>query len=214
MKVGRIGDNDSLFRHLIFPLAFRGRAFQWNKGMKLFDESDGTILASLAWERYLPTTALIHSYGCRLASRMTESERKKGKNREKDRRIYCGAYQFKANLVRALSATEGLDEVVSADVIQHFEDGELAHTDLRFVLRSNLEFDLEGTKTAILDRLWNTCFGPLVHRCVCDIDVSPHPNEDLPNSPSGPYRDSRSFVGRLWCILRFHISSWLLSGSK
>lgn len=209
MKSGPIGEHDSLFRHLVFPLAFRGRAFRWEKGMKLWDEPDRTVLASLAWERFVPTVVEIHSYGCRLASRMTEKERKKEKYREKDRRIYCGAYQFTANRIRSIARADGLDDVLSADVIHHIEDGEIAHTDLRFTISEESKFDIEGTKTAILDRLWHACSGPLVHKCDYDDDTLDHPSSALPTPPSGPYKDIRSSSQRIWHLLRFKLLYWL-----
>jgi hypothetical protein len=211
MRFGRIGVRDSLFRHVIFPLAFRGAAFQWDKGMRLWDEPDGTVLASLAWERYVPTAAYVHGYGCRLSSGMTEKERKKEKYRERDRRIYCGAYRLRADLIRGLATTGGLHDVLSADVIHHVEAGEIAHTDLKIVFRENPEFDLEGTKTAILDRLWNGCQGPLSHICDYDHDISQHPKSGLLEPPLGQYRDTRPFLVRIWSIIRFHILELLLS---
>lgn len=209
MKLGPIGEHDGLFRHLVFPLAFRGRAFQWEKGMKLWDEPDRTVLASVAWERFVPTIAEIHGYGCRLAFRMTEKKQKEEKYREKDRRIYCGAYQFKAGQIRAIARTEGLEDVLSADVIHHIEDGEIAHADLRFTLSEEPKFDIEGTKTAILVRLWHSCNGPLVRKCDCDNDILDHPSSALPTPPSGPYKDMRSSSQRIWYLLRFKLLYWL-----
>lgn len=209
MKSGPISEHDSLFRHLVFPLAFRGQAFQWEKGMKLWDEPDGTVLASLAWERFVPTLAEIHGYGCRLAFKMTEEVRKKDKYREKDRRIYCGAYQFKASQIRAIARADGLDEVLSADVIHHIENGEIAHTDLRFTISEESRFDIEGTKTAILVRLWHACSGPLTDKCAYDDDILDHPGSALPTPPSGPYEDIRSHSQRIWCLVRFKLLYWL-----
>lgn len=190
---GPIAENDSLFRHVVFPLAYRGRVFQWDKGMNLSDGADGTVLGSLAWERFVPTLAEIHGYGCRLAFRMTENvrEKKKEKYRDKDRRIYTGAYQFKAGRIRALTKIDGLDDVLSADIIHHIEDGEIAHTDLRFTLSKEPKFDIEGTKTAILDRLWHVCNGPLIHKCDYDEDILDHAGSALPTPFSGPYKDMR-----------------------
>jgi hypothetical protein len=205
MKSGPIGEHDSLFRHVVFPLAFRGGAFQWDKGMKLWDQPDGTVLASLAWERFVPTIAEIHGYGCRLAFQMTEKERKKDRYREKDRRIYCGAYQFKASRIRALARSDGLDDVLSADVTHHIEEGEIAHTDLRFTVSEEPRFDIEGTKTAILVRLWQACSGPLIHKCSYDDDILDHPGSALPTPPSGPYKDMRSSFQRIWYLLRFKL---------
>jgi hypothetical protein len=207
MRWWRIPDGDSLFRHSIFPVSFKGRRFSWEKCLTLYDEPDGSILASLTWERYVPTTELVHGYGCRLAFRRNEKKRAEGRFKEKDRQVYCGAYQLKGNAIRGLAVINGLDQVLSADVIHRIEEGEIAHTDLKIVLRAG--GGVEGTKTAILDRLWNTCSGPLKHICDCDTDIDTHPSLGLPTAPAGPYYDSRSYLLRLWYIVRFRICNWL-----
>jgi hypothetical protein len=210
IKSGPIGEHDSVFRHVVFPLAFRKQAFQWEIGMSLWDAPDRTVLTSVTWQRFVPTVAEIHGFGCRLASRLTEDKRKKEKYREKkDRRIYCGAYQFTANRIRSLARADGLDDLLSADVIHHIEDREIAHTDLKFTLIEEPRFDIEGTKTAILDRLWHACSGPLIHKCDYDDDILDHPSSALPTPPSGPYKDMRSFPQRIWYLLRFKLLYWL-----
>jgi hypothetical protein len=209
MKCRRIPDGDSLFRHSIYPLSFKRKSFAWDKCLKLYDEDDGSLLASLTWERYVPTIELIHAYGCRLAFRMNDRERAAGKFKDKNRRVYCGAYQLKGRAIRALVACEGLDEIVSADVVHHVEEGEIAHTDLRIVLRRGGGFNLDGTKTAIIDRLWNACSGPLKHVCDCDRDIADHPSSALDTAPAGAYSDTRSYLVRLWSMVRFQVCSWL-----
>lgn len=203
----RISDRDSLFRQTIHPITFRGKAFAPEKFLKLYDRDDGSLLASLTWERYVPTAKLVHDYGCRLASRM--NERLPGKSKDRRKYIYCGAYQTKGGAIRALPDADGLDDVLSADVVHHIEYGELAHTDLRIVLKSNPSFNVEGTKTAILDRLWTGCCGPLRHKCECDADVIDHPSTGLDTPPGGIYFDTRSFLSRVLCVLRFHVYSWI-----
>jgi hypothetical protein len=175
----------------------------------LYDKRDGSIEASLAWERYVPTTELIHGYGCRLASGINARKQAEGKTRAKNRHVYCGAYELKANAIRALAATEGLTEILSADVVHQIEHGEIAHTALRIILKPDAAVDVEGTKTAILDRLWNAFSGPLKHICNEDKDIREHPNSGLITPPAGPYSDTRSSILRLWCIVRFQICSWL-----
>jgi hypothetical protein len=209
MRWSKVPDHDSLFRHTIHPIAFKRKSFQWQKALKLYVADDGSLLASVVWERYVPTTEYIHAYGCRLALGINQSDRQRGKFKDSERKIYCGAYELKANKIRELSATEELPEVFSADVVHHIENGEIAHTDLRIVLRPNYESDLEGTKTAILDRLWNTCYGPLPHICDSDLESNPHPSSVLTVAPAGPYTDPRTRVARFWCTLRFRFYTWL-----
>lgn len=210
MKCGRIPDSDSLFRQTIYPLAFRsGHRYAREKLLKLdYDQSNGRLLGSLTWERYVPTTELVHGYGCRLAFRMNEGQKATGKLKENNRRIYCGAYELKAKVIRALSSFDQMDEILSADVVHHVEDGEIAHTDLRIILRPEKVSSIDGTKTAIVDRLWNGCAGPLAHICDCDQSIQEHPNTSLPTAPTGAYSDTRSYWLRLWCVIRFHICSW------
>lgn len=209
MRCRRIPDGDSLFRQSIYPLSFRGRVFAWEKWLRLSDQTDGSLLASLTWERYVPTTELVHGYGCRVASRMNEKKRAAGTFKDKSRHVYCGAYQLKGKAIRALAAADGLGEILSADVVHHVEEGEIAHTDLRIVLRPGGGSNVEGTKTAVLDRLWNACSGPLKHICDDDKDIVAHPSSSLITPPAGPYSDDRSYSLRLWCIIRFHICNWL-----
>jgi hypothetical protein len=210
MRSRRIPDSDSLFRQTIHPLSFKGAKFAHDRLLRLkYDQADRSLLASLTWERYVPTAKLIHGYGCRLALYMNETERRAGTLKEKNRRIYCGAYELKGHAIRALAGTEGLDEILSADVVQLVEKGEIAHVNLRIILRPSEGLDVAGTKTAILDRLWNICSGPLTHICDCDQHVPNHPSSDLVIPPAGPYLDTRPRLLRLWCIVRFHICSWL-----
>lgn len=208
MKFGLIPDGDSLFRHSIKPLSFRGSRFVGSKFVKLYDEADGSLLASLAWERYMPTARHIHEYGCRLAFGINERKRVRGELSEKSRHVYCGAYQITGGAVRALATTPNLDEISSADIIHHIEDGEIAHTDLRIFIKPGT-VNIEDTKTAIVDRLWNSCSGPLKHICDCDLDISPHPSLSLTTPPAGAYADTRRYFSRLWCILRFQIHLWV-----
>jgi hypothetical protein len=204
-----IPDGDNLFRHSIHPLSFASNKFVVYKFIHLVQESDGSLLTSITWERYLPTTKYVHGYGCRLALRMNERLKEQNKFQKKNRRVYCGAYQLGAKAIRALPSVEGLEEILSADVVHHIEDGEIAHTDLRIVLKNSGDPGIEGTKTAIVDRLWNTCSGPLRHTCDFDQDLTPHPRSGLSNAPKGPYSDSRSGLQRLWHVVRFRLCKWL-----
>src|ERR1700675_5179541 len=205
---GYIPDGDSLFRQSVYPVSFKGRAFAREKCLKLYEQDDGSLLASLTWERYAPTEELINSYGCRLAFRRNEKKRAEGKLKDKDRQVYCGAYELKGKAIRALATSDELDEVLSADVVHHVEEGEIAHTDLRIVLKPG-SLNIDGTKTAIVDRLWSGCSGPLRHTCDCDRGMVEHPSSSLITAPAGDYSDIRPYWLRLWCIVRFQICNWL-----
>jgi len=206
---GHIPDGDSLFRQSVHPVSFKGRAFAWEKCLMLYDQNDGALLASLTWDRYVPTEELIHAYGCRLAFRRNEKKRIEGKLKDKSRQVSCGAYQLKGKAIRDLQAKDGLEEILSADVVHRVEEGEIAHTDLRIIFKPGSVSNIEGTKTAIVDRLWSKCSGPLRHICDCDKGMADHPSSSLTTAPAGDYSDTRSYWFRLWCIVRFHICHWL-----
>jgi hypothetical protein len=211
MKLGRVLDNDRLFRHCVYPIAFNTKTSSFaNQKMWYFKPmADGAIHASLAWERYVPTLEDLHGYGCRLAAGINERKRlRQGtKYREKDRHHYCGAYQVKGKAIRALAFTPELDGIESADIVHQIEAGEIAHVDLRIVLKPGV--DEEGTKTAIVDRLWNACSGPLKHTCDCDKDISVHQSSNLGPAPAGKYSDARPRFLRSWRIVRFRLFRWL-----
>ena len=207
MRWGRVRNNDNLFRHCIHPVSFRGPRFAPEKLIKIYDEPDGSLLASLAWERFVPNAELLHGYGCRVALRINDKARAEGRYKESRRHIYCGGYQLRADSVRAL--TNDLSEIAFADVVHHIEDGEIAHADLIIVLKVADGLDIENTKTAILDRLWNSNRGPLKHICNCDKEIAPHPSLSLPTAPCGGYSDNRSHILRLWFIIRYRVYHWL-----
>jgi hypothetical protein len=209
MQWGHIADGDNLFRHCIHPLSFKGPNFVPGKLIRIYDESDGSLLASLVWERFVPTPSLLHDYGCRLAHGMNQKTRSEGKYKDENRKIYCGAYQLRAAAVRALTVIEGLNEIASADVVHNTEEGEIAHADLRIVLKSGEALNIESTKTVIVDRLWNACRGPLKHVCDPDQGIDPHPSSRLITAPTGAYSDTRSQLLRLWFIIRYRVCDWL-----
>ncbi len=211
MACEHIPDGDSLFRQSVYPVSFKskGRVFAWGRCLNLQPKDDGSLVASLTWERYVPTTKLIHDYGCRLALRRNEKKQAAGEFKDKDQNVYCGAYQMKAKAIRDLGATDGLDEILSADVVHRVEEGEIAHANLTVFLKPAFGANVEGTKTAIVDRLWNACSGPLSHTCDCDRNIAEHPSSKLITPPAGAYKDNRSYPLKLWHIIRFHICSWL-----
>jgi hypothetical protein len=181
-----IPDDDELFRHSVRPHGFKRDTFSPRGLFKLYDQADGSLLASVAWRHFLPTDDDVHGYGCRLASKQNAKLELDARLTNKTRRIYCGAYQLTAAAVRNLASIAELTEVAFADVSHNPEDGEIAHTDLRVQFRG-MPADIEGTKTAILDRLWAVIRGPLRHVCPSDSDILAHPNLTMIEPPSGPY---------------------------
>jgi hypothetical protein len=214
MKVRRIPDGDSLFRHAIFPASFGSTSslertrFAYQKLMYFkYDKSERSLLTSLAWERYVPTIRHIHGQGCRTAFRRNQAMQERRKFKEENRSIYCGAYQLTAKAVRELASTQNLSEISSVEVAHHIEEGEIAHTDLKIVVSPNGP-SIDSTKTAIIDRLWAVCYGPLRHSCDCDRERNPHPSSKLETPYGRPYRDPRSRPSRWWCVLRFRVLHW------
>ena len=184
MKVFLVPDDNNLFRHSVHPTSFKGNNFAPEKHLKLNDVNgdERLIEASVAWQRYLPTTEHVHLYGCKLAFKRNEKARNNGKFKEKSRQVYCGAYQIKAHAVRSI--INELPEILNADVLHQIEDGEIAHIALLFRLEVG-DFDVEAIKTAIIDRLCNASCGPLRHVCDCDRDLADHPSSKLPDAPMG-----------------------------
>jgi hypothetical protein len=91
MRCGTIPKDDKLFRHSVYPNGFPAKRFSPAGIIKLFDQADGSLLGSVAWQRFFPTTAHIHAYGCRLAAKQNEKliangkfrpERKEGEEKE------------------------------------------------------------------------------------------------------------------------------------
>jgi hypothetical protein len=207
MKLGRVADGDSLFRHCVFPIAVNKKGIIHEKMWNLTPMEDGALHGSLAWERYVPTVDFVHGYGCRLSFGRNEKKRKAGTFEEKKRQYYCGAYRLMGHAVRALAITQELDEIASADIVHQIEGEEIAHADLRIFLKPGV--DVEGTKTAIVDRLWHACLGPLRHICDCDEDVPTHLSSNLQTAPAGDYYDFRPWIFRSWHLVRFRVFRWL-----
>ena len=209
MFCDRIRDGDYLYRYSVHPLSFHRDIFDQSRLFHLvYNAASDAILGSLAWERFVPTHEYIHAYGCRLAKKRNDKKRAEGKLNRENRQIYCGAYGLRARFVRALVGAEELAEVASADITHLVEDGEIAHAELKIVLVAGTA-NVESTKTAILDRLWNASCGPLTHICDYDDDLDEHPSTSLSIGRGGEYVDTRSYLSLLWCIVRFHICSWL-----
>jgi hypothetical protein len=212
MNFGRISDEAGLFRHCIYPNAFRGKTFLPEKLWYLVKKDDGALYGSLAWDRYLPRIMDVHAYGCSLSGVMNAKKVKIGKTKPKDRLFYCGAYHIRGYSVRALANTPGLNQVISADVFHLIEEGEIAHVALKISTIADDAND-EGTKTVIVDRLWNSCTGPLKHVCTYDRDVAPHPSAELPDAPHGLFTDNKGRCRRFFWVLRCQVLTWLWRNS-
>lgn len=215
MNWGRIPESAGLFRHGVFPNAFRGRTFLPEKFWHLVRKDDGVLYGSLAWDRYLPRIEDVHSYGCRLALGMNARKAQTGKIKPKDRRYYCGAYGIRSRSVRALAGTPGLGQVISANVSHLIEAGEIAHVELKISVAID-DPDAEGTKTVIIDRLWNSCTGPLKHICPQDDDVAldAHLSTQLPPAPLGIFVVNTTGLGRLLRFWMCKALTWLWENSS
>ena len=212
MNFSRVSDNAGLFRHCIYPNAFKGKSFLPEKFWHLVKMNDGAFYGSLAWDRYLPRIPDVHAYGCELASRMNVKKIKSGILKPRDRLFYCGAYNIRGRSVRALARTPGLSEVTAADVFHLIENGQIAHVALKISILPNDPY-VQGTKTAIVDRLWNSCSGPLGHTCAYDQDVVTHPSVGLPDGPAGPFAERKNAYVRAFCVLMSRVLTWLWRNS-
>jgi hypothetical protein len=195
-----IKNGDRLFRGIHHPVSFKSKAFDLPKFWSLRDVADapGTFETSLTWQKLAPTLNHVNQYGCRLSAERNERRRAAGRG-GKD--LYCGAYEFCVDDVRSLPSMPNLGELNSADVLHVIETDEIAHCNLTVSIGHGA--DVEGAKTAIIDRLWNVCRGPVTHVCACDAGVVPHPNQSLRSPPSGAYTDRRSWLSRRLDLLRF-----------
>ena len=111
--------------------------------------------------------------------------------------------------IRALCGANGLDGLILVSVEHKIENGEVAHTAVKFTI-SDDHPDREGLKTAIIDRLWNLCSGPMRHACPDDMDLNPHPNTLLGDAPLGEISDARTPLQRSFAVLHRHIYVCLL----
>ena len=167
--------------------------------MQLYNDTNPRFIeASFVWERYAPLMSYVHAYGCR------NSKRRNQQRGSRSRDVYCGSYQLLASAIRGLENTTGLPEVATADVIHCIENNEIAHASLQIRLRDTVpEDDLEGVKTAIVDRIWNCSRGPLRHACSGDKDLKPHPNANLTLAPLGPFVANISIAQQVWRVARY-----------
>jgi hypothetical protein len=211
----RVRGSEYLYRSSVYPAAFRHKkklepvlvpALFFYLGDEPNDV-DGTqlVFGSLAWERFAPSWDHVHAYGCRIASRRNAKLEAEGRLDPSKRNVYCGSYALKARSIRSLVGLENLAEIVSADVVHKIEDGEIAHAELQIVVQADGR-DVEATKTAIIDRLWNASSGPLKHVCAFDSDLEPHPSSLLADGPGGRLPDGRSALKQLWAMALFHAS--------
>ena len=188
MSEGVEEDHD-VFRAVVHPTIYKSKAFSHDKMFYLqFNETDKSIVTSLVWRKYLPTEGALHSYGCSLAARRNAILQEKAELKAKNRRVYCGAYQIGANSIHDLSSDDFLNKAIeAAEVVHAIEFDEEAHVNLVVKVRLDWQGDVALTMTAIVDRLWNACRGPLLHICPCDAQLSSHPSINLPSAPNGQY---------------------------
>lgn len=204
--------SDNVFRQCVFPVSFKGsrsKVFSYEKLFQ-FTLENNRLVTSVAWERYAPTERYVHDYGCRLAYKRNARSRdirndssspgKKGK-----KSVYLGSYQLKLKNIYELMLDPLLQEVVGSQIVHAIEDGEIAHANFEFFVDDNTQFDLEGTKTAIVDLVWRAAQGPLPHVCEHDRGKTLPDHEDLPVPESGSYRDNRTWLVRIWYLWRFYL---------
>jgi hypothetical protein len=203
---------DWLFRPAVFPLFNKKKDFDSHLFWNLQDDGQ-MIEGSLVWERLAPLPGYVHAYGCRLARRFNDAEKRKG-NLKNAHRMYCGCYQLNVDAVRALPGTPNLLEIATADVVHKIEDsGELAHAAVVIRLKA-AQGNLEGVKTAIMDRLWRAARGPLAHVCQEDEAAREHLAQLLPAGPNGPFVDARSGLRRGVCYMRFQLDRLVWCGIR
>lgn len=207
-KVHRIRDQDSLYRHVRAPVAFKKKSFNAARFWHLVSKPNGLIETSVMWGRYVPTEKYVHESGCRVAATHNERLGAADTSPKTSPHVYCGAYHLNTRSVSELVGTPNLGEIIRADVLHAIENGELAHAAVRIWIDPDTQ-DVESTKTAIVDRLWTNSSGPLRFVCEQDKHLSQHPSTNLVDGPVGPHVDRRCFVVRLWYLLRFFICRWI-----
>ncbi len=207
---------DNVFRASIYPLFSGGGRFVPGKMLNISEEQDGSLLTSLVWERYAPSSKYVHAFGQRLADKMNANMlAKHRKISEKNRKIYAGAYQITAQLIRDMGNGIEVPNVESADVIYHIEDGEIAHADLRIYLKNEIQ-DAEGIKTEIVDYIWRECSGPLTPKFGQHEQSAENASKILEVPSKGRYQDRRSLPIKLVYHLRFYVLYlwWVMCGQK
>jgi hypothetical protein len=213
-----IRDDDVLFRHVVFPVAFSSGKKTALRVSGLWritatHEDSYVLETSVAWDRFVPTFRYVHEYGCRLANGRNQNKRREngGVLREKERSVYCGAYQLTGASIRTLPSQVG-EGVKEVDVIHKVEHGEVAHAALLIRISPDT-LDQEGLKTAIMDRLWRANRGPLKHICEDDADLAGHPSEKLDRGPAGEAFSDPSGCLKLWNLFKFEVSKFALAAS-
>ena len=213
-----IQDDDILFRHVVFPVAFSSgkRSALKVSGLWRIAATAGdphVLETSVAWDRLAPTFRYVHGYGCRLANvRNQKKLQASGQLREKDRSVYCGAYQLTGASIRTLPSQVG-EDVKAVDVIHKVEQGEVAHAALLIRISSDT-INEEGLKTAIMDRLWHANHGPLKHICESDTDLRDHPSEKLDKAPAGEAFSEPSGRLKMWNLFKFEVTKFVLITSN
>jgi hypothetical protein len=198
-------DDEHIFRSAVFPVAFKKKQLSTKGFLKLYASEDSpfTLEMSVAWQRFVPSEEMVHHFGCRLAA--SQNKRRVSAQQKADR-IYCGSYELSARDIRSLVGMQGLAAVSSAIILHKIEDGEIAHANCTINVDTGGDEDaVETVKTAIVDRLWSLCRGPLKYVCREDRAVEPHPSGFLNEPPLGQYRDLRSFPERTIDVIFCHL---------
>ena len=201
MESNFISDCDSLFRHTIFPIMFRNNGHFAAEKVIRFSQEDGSILASVAWDRYLPNTRQVQrsGFGCRLAVRM--NERSQGRKSA----IKLGLCGFISCQPACFGYVAHNRDEITVEAEHERETDVISTTKYR--LNPFPRPNVESTKTAVIDRMWNGFSGPSNHKCDCDRDIQPHPNSELIPGPRGPYSRLRSRFRRYCCLVKFQLAS-------
>lgn len=206
----RIPVGDELYRHVFAPLSISKR-----KGVLVdrFWNLDSTrpdmIEGSVAWSRLLPTSALVHGYGCKRAQVRNDRLKEREKFNPQNRSVYCGVYAFSAFSVRNLPRVANCPEILSANVVYKIEEGDIAHAALAVRIVDGVA-DVEEVKTIIVDRLWRAARGPTKHVCDCDREIVDHPSDWIKDASSGDAVIDPPFLQRWIQNIRFRVESRVL----
>jgi hypothetical protein len=209
-----IGEEDSLFRCVVFPSAFDEpdehdvgaiRIFDTSKALDLrFDRGLNQFETSVAWQKFAPMIGHVHSFGCRLASK-ANAKRK----RDALPVVYCGAYEVTLDrLFNQCRHIPGLSDMSAMHVI---EEDEIAHANLQFRFSDvpKTKDDIAFRKTDIMNEVSIVIRGPLKHVCAENVHLADHPSDKLVVLPAGAYCDTRSNACRVLTLLGYIL--WLTS---
>jgi hypothetical protein len=204
-------NSERVWRSAVFPIAFTKKRLSPKALFRLYgaEESPFVLEMSLVREKYAPSLAMVHAFGCRLATSQKQNLIAQGKGAD---RIYCGAYQLRVEDIRCLSEEPQLPEIRKAEVLHVVEKGELAHAHMQIEVDTGGDKEaIEPVKTLIVDRIWNKSAGPARHICPPDSHLKDHPSGALDCAPNGPcVRPSKTsvLVGVILCFLLRYPVLW------